>query len=211
MATRLSLAEEIQRNYVRATGAVGALKSTIDRREIFPLINQVANELLSTVMMASIKVGDLSVPSSIVATYNNVAVATEHGRYFVTIPVYPLILPRNMGVYSIVPQTGTPPALTDGIPFIPITQEDWDVLMTTDINDTGMLEGQVAFYVEGRKAFFTKNPTVTTVKLKLLISDPNLIGDTDPYPITPELEAMLVLRVLDILKSNSARPQNPNG
>lgn len=212
MATRISIAEQIQRDYVRALGAdpKQPMKESIDRREMYPLINQVANELLAIVIKSAIKIGDLSINSSIIATYSNIAVKQEHGRYYVTIPVYPIILPRNMGVYSIIPQAGTAPALTDGRPFIPITQDDWDVLGDTDINDAGMLEGQVAFQVEGRKAFFTKNPTVTLVKLKLVISDPNLIGDNDPYPITPELEASLIERVLDILKSNTGKKTNTN-
>lgn len=209
MATRILLAEEIQRLYAKAIGATGALKAAIDQREVYPIINQVANEILGTVIQESVKLGDLIIPSSMIATYNAVPVSTENGRSFALMPVHPLILKRNMGVYSVVPQTGSSP-LIDGVPFIPITQEDWDVLSPTDINTTGLLEDQIAFYVEGRKVFFTKPPTATVVKLKLAISDPALIGDNDPYPITPELEIILVQRVLDILKGNTGRPQPAN-
>lgn len=208
MATRLSLAEQIQRLYKRAIGSEESAKDAIDRRELYPIIHQVTNELIGAVMQEAQKVGGITVPSSIVATYSAIGVSTENGRYYATIPVYPLMLPRNLGVYSIVPQTGSP--LMDGSPYIPITQEDWDLLSVSDINDSGMLEGQTAFYVEGRKAFFTKQPT-SYVKMKLLISDPSLIGDNDPYPITPEIEAALINRVLDILKANTSgqiRPTN---
>lgn len=202
MATRLSLAEQIQIEYARATGNDGTLKSSIDKRIIYPLINQVANELLMASIQVAIKMGDISVPSSVIATYSNIAVNTENGRYFALLPAYPLMLPRNLGVFSVIPQSGDP--LVDGTPLIPITNEDWDLLSTTDINDTGLLEGQVGFQAEGRKIFFTKNPTVSVVKIKLLISDPALIGDSEPYPITPELELALIARVLELLKSNTA-------
>lgn len=207
MATRLSLAEQIQRQYKRAIGSEENIKDVIDRREIYPLINQVTNELLSVVINAGVQNGNMVIPSSAIATYNNNEVKSEHGRYYVSIPVHPMILPRNMGVYSIVPQSGSP--LVDGTPYIPITQEDWDLLSVSDVNDAGMLEGQTAFYVEGRKAYFTKQPT-SVVKIKLVISEPSLIGDNDPYPVTPEIESSLITRVLDILKSNTGQQQQAN-
>ena len=207
MATRVSIAEQIQLQFKRATGIKDDAKNSIDRREIFPLINQVANELLGTVIQAGVKSGGIQIPSGTLATYGNCTTDIENGRYFVTIPVYPMSLPRNIGVYSIVPQSGSP--LLDGTPYIPITQEDWDLLSIADINDSGMLEGQTAFYVEGKKAFFTKQPT-SAVKIKLVISDPNLIGDSDPYPVTPEIETAIIERVLAILKSNTINQIQPN-
>jgi hypothetical protein len=207
MATRLSLAEQIQRDYRRAIGAETNLKQVIDRRELFPLINQVANEVLATQLQAARKMGDLSIPSSIIATYSNIPVKTEHGRFYALLPAYPIILPRNVGIFSVIPQTGSGASSADGSPFIPLTQEEWDLLRATD---EGLLEDQVGYYVEGRKAFFTKDPTVTLVKFKLLISDPSLIGDNDVYPITPELEATLIDRVLEILKSNTSGQEQVN-
>lgn len=205
MATRLTIAEEIQRNYQRAIGAEDTADS-IDRREIFPLINQVANEVLGVVLQAGMKSGSLQIPSSFIATYNNINVTVENGRYMSIIPVYPISLPRNIGVYSVVPMS----AGLDGTPFIPITQEDWDILSVTDINDGGMLEGQIAYFVEGRKVFYTKNPIVSKVKMKIVISDPSLIGDNDLYPVTPEVEASIIDRVLGILKGNTRTNGNNN-
>lgn len=207
MATRLSIAEQIQLQYKRALGLKDDVKNSVDRRELFPLINQVANELLATVIQGGFKSGGLQIPSGTLATYGNCEVLSENGRYFVNIPVYPISLPRNIGVYSIVPQTGTP--LIDGTPYIPITQEDWDLLSIADINNSGMLEGQTAFYVEGKKAFFTKQPS-SVVKIKLVISDPSLIGDSDPYPVTPEIESALIERIVNMLKSNTAGQIHPN-
>lgn len=207
MATRVSISEQIQLQYKRALGLKDDVKNSVDRRELFPLINQVANELLATIMQAGVKSGGINIPSGTLATYGNCEVSSDNGRYFVTIPVYPMSLPRNIGVYSIVPQSGSP--LVDGTPYIPITQEDWDLLSIADINDSGMLEGQTAFYVEGKKAYFTKQPT-SVVKIKLIISDPSLIGDSDPYPVTPEIEAALIERVVNILKSNTANQIHPN-
>jgi hypothetical protein len=204
MSTRLSIAEQIQRDYKRWLGEEGSLKEAIDRREVFPLINQVANELLGLQMQNGFKTGSIIIPSTIIATYSNHAVKQEHGRYYALLPVFPLSLPRNVGIFSVIPQSGAP--LVDGKPFIPLTQEDWDLLRDTD---EGLLEDQIGYYVEGRQVFFTKNPLVTVVKFKLLISDPALMGDGDPYPITPEIEATLIERVLAILKGNTSKQPTP--
>ena len=63
MATRVSIAEQIQLQFKRATGIKDDAKNSIDRREIFPLINQVANELLGTVIQAGVKSGGIQIPS----------------------------------------------------------------------------------------------------------------------------------------------------
>lgn len=195
MTTRNSLTEQIQRLYGKSVDLPISHKQIIRKEELDLLVNQIANEFLSLTVKESLKVGDLEIPSCMIATYPNNTVTTENGRYVTTLPVYPIQVKRNIGVWSVVPQTGTYPTLTDGSPFIPITQEDWDLLRATD---EGLLENQTGFYVEGRKIFFTA-AVATKVKLKLLISDLSLVGDNDPYPISSDMEAGLIARALEYL------------
>jgi len=195
MTTRNSLTEQIQRLYGKSVDLPISHKQIIRKEELDLLVNQIANEFLSLTVKESLKVGDLEIPSCMIATYPNNTVTTENGRYVTTLPVYPIQVKRNIGVWSVVPQTGTYPSLTDGSPFIPITQEDWDLLRATD---EGLLENQTGFYVEGRKIFFTAAVT-TKVKLKLLISDLSLVGDNDPYPISSDMESQLIARALEYL------------
>lgn len=195
MTTRNSLTEQIQRLYGKSVDLPISHKQIIRKEELDLLVNQIANEFLSLTVKESIKVGDLEIPSCMIATYPNNTVTTENGRYVTTLPVYPIQVKRNIGVWSVVPQTGTYPSLTDGSPLIPITQEDWDLLRATD---EGLLEDQTGYYVEGRKIFFTK-AVATKVKLKLLISDLSLVGDNDPYPISSDMESQLIARALEYL------------
>lgn len=195
MTTRNSLTEQIQRLYGKSVDLPISHKQIIRKEELDLLVNQIANEFLSLTVKESLKVGDLEIPSCMIATYPNNTVTTENGRYFTTLPVYPIQVKRNIGVWSVVPQTGTYPNLTDGSPLIPITQEDWDLLRATD---EGLLENQTGFYVEGRKIFFTA-AVATKVKLKLLISDLSLVGDNDPYPISSDMESQLIARALEYL------------
>lgn len=198
MTTRASLTEQIQRLYGKSTDLPISHKQLIRKEEIDILVNQIANEMLAVTVKDSIKIVDMVIPRCMIATYSNNAVAQEEGRYFATLPVYPINIPRDgrdIGVYSVIPQSGSYPTLTDGSPFIPITQEDWDLLRATD---EGLLENQTGFYVEGRKVFFT-GAVAVPVKFKLLISDLALVGDNEPYPISKEMEAPLIARALEYL------------
>jgi hypothetical protein len=195
MTTRNSITEQIQRLYGKSVEIPISHKQLIRKEELNLLVNQIANEMLSLTVKESLNIGDLSIPSCMIATYTNNTVSQEDGRYFTTLPVYPIQVKRNIGVWSVIPQTGSYPNLSDGTPFIPITQEDWDLLRATD---EGLLEDQTGFYVEGRKIFFTKSVAVP-VKLKLLISDLSLIGDNEPYPISADMESALIARALEYL------------
>ena len=204
MTTRSAIAEQVQLQYSKAVSSEQSLKKTIDRREIFPLINQATNEILGVQFKESQKLGGVNVPSGMIATYSNNQVLTEHGRSYADLPIYPMPLERDMGVWSVVPQTGSEPALVDGIPYIPIVESDWSLLSATD---EGLLEGQVGYYIEGRRVFFTEAIS-GPVKFKMLISDVELIGDTDPYPVTPDIELMVVERVAKMLIGATRAPKN---
>lgn len=198
MTTRASLTEQIQRLYGKSTDLPISHKQLIRKEELDLLVNQIANDMLAITVKESMKIGDLYIPSCMVATYSNNAVLQEEGRYYAVLPTYPINIPkdgRDLGVYSVIPQSGSYPTLIDGTPFIPITQEDWDLLRATD---EGLLEDQTGFYVEGRKVFFTKAVAVA-VKFKLLISDLALVGDNEPYPISKDMEAQLIARALEYL------------
>lgn len=191
MTTLGILTEQIQRLYKRASGSNRAEKIVIDKRELRPLILQVANEVLGAKTQGILSFGDLSTPPCTIISFDAIAVTVVNGRSTAPIPVFPLQLPRDMGVWSVVAKT----AGNDGVAYIPISTGDWDLLSALD---EGLLEGQIGFYVEGKSVFFSAAPT-TTVKMKLLVADISTLADTDPFPVSPELEGQIIRGVLDIL------------
>lgn len=217
----LVISEEIQRVYKRALGSTENTKYVIDRRELYPIINQVANELLGLTIQNSIKAGDISIPSCAIATYGFRQVQQAptdfyDNRYYCIMPFFPLSLPRNMGVWSVCSTIWDADLQNwiDQPPMIPIGTDDWDLLRTTGINDSGLFENQIGYYVEGNNIYFTSAPPSTVdkdnatrrvVKIRLLISDPGLYGESAPYPIPADMVSTLVNRVIDILKMNTGQ------
>lgn len=243
MTTIGIIAEQIQRLHKRATGSDDATKFVIDRREIKPLIVQVANTLLQAKAKGPIDLGDISTPPSTIISYNNIPVTIADGRSTAALPVYPLPLIRDIGVWSVIPRISS----IDGVPYIPITASDWDLLRGLD---EGLLEGQVGYYVEGLAIYLTSaipaawvtlTPYIigsvvsyggfqwrsltnhtdavvpveggiwnkVTVKIKLLVADISTLGDTDIFPVSPDIEALIIKEVLAILRGVTI-PVQPN-
>lgn len=224
MHSILTIAEEIQRVYKRALGSDENTKYVIDKRELYPIIAQVANEMLGLSIQSSITAGEINIPSCAIATYSLREASQVDGRWRVDIPFYPINLPRNMGIWHVCSQLCTDPVnyvYDDQLPMIPIGQDDWDLLRSTSLHDSGLFENQIGYYVEGNWIYFTSAPPQTTigspgsqtthrfVKIKLLISNPDLFGPTSPYPLPPDMISALVNRVLDILKMNTGQQPKP--
>ncbi len=148
MTTVGILTEQIQRLVRRVSGSDDPNKLVVNKQEIRALIVQVANTLLQPKAMASIKLGDISTPPCNQISYDSIPVTSAGGRNTAALPVYPLALPRDMGVWSVVPKRSG----VDQLPLIPITASDWDLLRGLD---EGLLENQTGYYVEGQSIFLT--------------------------------------------------------
>lgn len=222
MHSILTIAEEIQRIYKRAVGSEENTKYVIDKRELYPIISQVANEMLSLSIQGGISTGEITIPPSAIATYSNRVATYADGSWRVSLPVWPLNLPRNMGVWHVCSQLCVDPVnllYEDQEPMIPISHDDWDLLRSTELHDSGLFEDQIGYYVDGLYIYFTSAPPETTygppgsqtterfVKVKLLISNSDLYGESTVFPIPPDMLSSLVNRVLDILKMNTSTRQ----
>lgn len=258
MTTYNKISEQIQRLYARQFQDKEDLTPALHEQEVRLLVNQVANELISAEPKQAQRVGDISIPSSIIATYtgqtvdSSLTITSEYatatalvadqgaqtsGLYYwvvnasdldstvlggyaykyngvanglisdytktyvefsVTLPFFPMQLPMDIGVWSVVPEP-------QNSAFIPVTSSHWELIQSLD---EGLLEGSAGYYVEGRKLIFTTNPRVSTVKVKLLINDITTIDGNSPFPLPPQMEAILIREVLQIL---TGIPRGPNG
>jgi hypothetical protein len=195
MTTRNKISEQCERLYMRSFDQEN-IKPKVERREVALLIDQVANEMLALQQQLAIKVGVVDVPTCMIATYAGQPVVSNKA----VLPAYPIQLPLDMGVWSVSPE---PAAAT----YIPIKTDFWDLLAA---EDEGLLEGQIGFYVEGRNIYFTAAPSAT-VKIKLLIVNPALLSEFDPYPIPADMEIKLIERVVALLASRGMAPEKPKG
>ena len=115
------------------------------------------------------------------------------------LPIKPLKLPRNMGVWSIFP-SGEPDN-----EFIPIEMGQASLIKSQPlIND---LLGQAGYEVYGNQVIFTKDLTPPTgtykVSMRLVIMDVEQYGEWDPLPILPEMEMQIKQ---EVIKLYSAQP-----
>lgn len=197
MTTRNKLAEQAERLYMRSFDRED-LKPKIERREVALLVDQAANELLGLQQQAAVRVGIVDVPTCMIARYTG-QTATQVSPYTATLPAHPIQLPMDMGVWSI--------KSSAGVAYIPIKTEYWDLMGGLD---EGLLEDQVGFYVRGRTVSFTRQPTAT-VDIELLIVDPALLGEFDPYPIPVDMELRVVERTLALIQARGLSPEKPKG
>jgi hypothetical protein len=101
-----------------------------------------------------------------------------------------------MGIWNIAASNA---AMT---PYIPIPAQDVLVFQGANLS---YLEGQVGYYIQGKRVYFTKditlssNGSISSVILNILASDFSQLTDTDMLPISPEVESAVITEVLNII------------
>jgi len=141
------------------------------------------------------------------------AIVPAHPSFFpvytAKLPVFPLRLPFEMGVWGIYVEPYQ-------IQCIPIPTAINDLINNLD---EGLFENQVGYTVEGRlikfvgsysllQNAFNGTPTVT---IKLLVVDPQLLVDDDPLPIPPEYEDTVIKKVVELLSAVKLNTEKANG
>lgn len=197
--TKYILAEQIQRLYARYLDKNNP-SDVIDIREVKLLVNQSINKVLKLQVAESFKAGLVDVPKCNLIEYTVSAVIadTPNNRSYITLPVIPLTLPMDMGIWSITPLSG---AMT---PYIPIPAQDVLVFQGANLS---YLEGKIGYYLQGKRVYFTKditsaaNGSVSSVLVNLVVSDLSKFTDTDMLPISPEVESAIIDDVLQTISN----------
>lgn len=197
--TKTILAEQIQRLYARFLDKDNP-SDVIDLREVLALVNQSINKVLKLQVAESFKAGMIDVPKCNLVEYtvSTVTQDTGNNRAYITLPVIPLTLPMDMGIWSIAAATG---AMT---PYIPIPAQDVLVFQGANLS---YLEGKIGYYLQGKRVYFTKNITLTangsvsSVVVNLLVSDISSLTDADMLPISPEVESAIIDDVLQTISN----------
>lgn len=196
MATKAIISEQVQRIYARFLDKNNP-SDVIDIREVMLLVNQSINKILKLEVAESFKAGLVDIPKCSLIQYTaSVTADATNNRSFITLPVIPLTLPLDMGIWSI---SASNAAMT---PYIPIPSQDVLVFQGANLS---YLEGQIGYYVQGKKVFFTKditlagNGSISSVIINILASDFSQFADNDMLPISPEVESAVITEVLNII------------
>lgn len=200
--TKNKIAEQIQRIYARFIDKDNP-SDVIDKREVIVLIEQAINSLLQVQVSESFNVGLYEVPLCNLIQYTaSVTADAPNSRAYIQLPAIPLNLPMNMGIWSI---AASGSAVT---PYIPIPSQDVLVFGTiTSGTNLSYLEGQVGYYQQGTRVYFTKdittvaNGSVTSVVVNLFVTDFSQLTGTELLPISPEIESLVIASVLQTISN----------
>ena len=191
MTTRRKIAEQIQRIIARYKGDRENIEPILDPREAYEWINQSVNRVLAVETKQSFREGSIEIPTASIIKYTNQTVTSSSGTAYVDLPVFPIRLPLDMGVWEIT-NTGDPLN-----PFIPVPMEFAQLIQGTVVAG---LEQKKGYYVEsGKRVRFLTDVTsdsISGVDIRILVSDISTLADTDPLPLNADYEALVIQDVL---------------
>jgi hypothetical protein len=175
-------------------GGSPAVASSISFNELKIACAQVINKMLKVEhFQVNEQMGEKIPNGSVLGLYENITpVSWVTGRSKCTLPIKPLKLPRNMGIWSIY-RTNAPQD-----EFIPLQMGQSNLLRSQPmIND---LLGQIGYEAMGALDIsFTKDLPLLypgeTLSLRLAIMDINQYSDYDTLPVVPEMEWDVITEV----------------
>jgi len=180
--TRRYIADQV---LFRLDGSSPEVSQSVQLEDVYAAIGQWVNSKFKLRHLSDTLSSGESLPEGCaLATYSDVAVSTDGDVASVTLPVMPIALPRNLGVYNV---SG------GGYNFIPLQRGQIAMLGAEFMLNT--LFGQVAYETVGKKIKFSKNIKllgINTVDLDLMVFDMSLYNDTDALPIPSDMEFELV-------------------
>lgn len=157
-----------------------------------PDIYKAAEQLINAKVKArhfeiTLPSGDTIPENMMIATYESVTVTSSGTISYATLPVQPISLPRNMGVFGVYS-----PLYPDMV-FIPL-QAGMRPLMRTDtiLND---LFGMVTYELKGNRIVFNKNLTLLelgVVDIEMIVLEMDNYSETDYLPIPADMEEEIV-------------------
>jgi hypothetical protein len=182
-------------------GGTRAAGSSLTFNEVKIACGQVINSLLKTEYFSiNAKVGEVIPNGTTLGLYEDIDVVSYNGKSKATLPIKPIKLPRNMGIYAIYPKYEANGIYDLDKEFIPLQMGQGALIKSQPlIND---LMGQVGYENFSMDVIFTKDlktlfPDIK-LAMRLAIMDISLYGDYDPLPILPEQEWQVIQEVYKI-------------
>jgi len=184
--TKYLMAEQI---LTRLAGGFRDVSQSVQMEDVVKSIEQVINSMFQMQYYSSVLPSGETVPDNLmIAYYENIAVTTDGDKSKALLPIMPISLPRNMGVFRV-----TDPNGNDYIP-VPLGQGS---LLNADKLLNNLL-GQVWYEIKNFTVQFSKDIKllgVDTVNMYLVVMDISLYSNTDPLPVPKNMEEEIIERV----------------
>ena len=172
----------------RLAGGLPDTSYPIKEEDIIAALNQKINTLTKAQHFSITLPNGETIPDNLMlATYTGIAVTPVGSKSKCTLPVIPVSLPRNMGVFEIYPDS-------DGtIQFIPMQAGQIFLLSNQPIISD--LLGQIGYEVRSSEVVFHRDITIdeiNEVNMTLVIHDILQYDDYAPLPIPADWEGLLI-------------------
>lgn len=184
VTTKFRIAEQALR-IINGGDPSAASEATI--QELIIAAGQIANtQIKAEYFQINGKVGEKIPNGSVLGHYEGIAVSEYNGLSTCLLPIKPIKLLRNMGVWAIRPSNDPTNE------FIPLQLSQFNLIQSQPmINE---LLNQVGYEVRGMRVVFTKDISadISAVDMDLVVMDMNEYSDYDPLPLLPEQEWPIV-------------------
>lgn len=185
MASIFSISENVRK---LVEGSDPASRSKFSMQESKGYIIQVINSLIKTQHFSQTMAGGENIPDGLVlAEYDNIPVVSYKNVSRATLPVMPVSLYLNMGIFHV---SKTDDIINGFIPF-----QAGMLQMLGEEHLISDVLGQIAYEPRGKYLIFNKDITtndsdnaINSIYLLLVVKDLSLYGDFDLLPIEAGME-----------------------
>lgn len=174
------------------TGGNAGTNSKVKIEEVMIAVAQVANSLLKIdYIQSNLPMSEMIPNGSVLGLYENILVISISGRATCRLPIKPIKLPRNIGVFSIFDKK---------CEYIPLEMGQANLLNSQPLLSELLTTGYEVFgdRVIFRSDITVGNDTPTYVSMRLLIMDFNQYSEYEPLPLLPEMEWEIKKQVVAI-------------
>jgi hypothetical protein len=193
MTTKKKIAEQV---LMLLKGGNPKAASTVKEEDLYTYIGQAMNTLFKTEQLSiQMPFGETIPAGAMLALYENLPVVAANGVSKTVLPAFPVLLPKNIGLFGIAPHGDWTKR------FIPIPPG-----MKHLIKEMGLMNdmfGQVCFEQAGNTVWYDKDltaqsPAVTAVDIWMVVMDISQYTDYDLLPVPADMEATLVEKAFQL-------------
>lgn len=196
MATTIYLLSEQAMKLIE--GGTRSAGASITFNEVKLACGNVINQLLKTEYLSiNGKVGEVIPNGTTLGLYEDIDVVSYNGKSKARLPIKPIKLPRNMGIWAIYPKYDSLGSYELDKEFIPLQMGQGALIKSQPLISD--LMGQVGYENFGMDVIFTRDlPSeheYVKVTMRLAIMDISMYSDYEPLPILPEQEWEVINQV----------------
>jgi len=195
-STKYLLGEQV---LLRLAGGYRDNSMAVQMEDVVKAIEEIINSMFRTDYYNGTLPSGETIPDNLmIAFYESISVDTYGDKAKSTLPILPISLPRNMGVYRITDSNDND--------FIPVPMGQGALLRADKLLNE--LLGSIWYEIRRDEIIFSKDITllgVNTVNMYLIVMDISTYSNTDPLPIPKHMEEQIIERAY--AKFANVRPE----